>query len=187
MKDLLQRLQRALPRVEHWMDELHRSHVHHSVSASETGFRRLATCFPESLLKSTRSTSIDQIPFPPVSEYGLPEFQAMAEMPMAGITFGDMYFVQQTHSSEGIHFHELVHVVQWSALGVRSFLLTYAVGIVQYGYKQSPLEAIAYDLQSKFEQQSVLKSVPQVVAQHAIEARNAVAAVFATKGLTMGA
>lgn len=106
---------------------------------------------------------------------------------MAGITFGDMYFVQQTHSSEGIHFHELVHVVQWSALGVRSFLLTYAVGIVQYGYKQSPLEAIAYDLQSKFEQQSVLKSVPQVVAQHAIEARNAVAAVFATKGLTMGA
>jgi hypothetical protein len=187
MKGLIQRLQRALPLVEQWIDELHSRQVNQSVSASETGFKRLATCFPESLLKSTRSTSIDKIPFPPVSEYGLPEFQAMAAMPMAGITFGDMYFVHPTNSSEGIHFHELVHVVQWSRLGVRPFLLTYAVGIAQYGYVQSPLEAIAYDLQSRFEQQAMLKSVPELVAQRAIEARNAAAAVFAMNGLTMGA
>ena len=187
MKDLLQRLQRALPLMEQWIDELHAGHLAESVPASKTGFRRLATCFPESLLESTRVAFSGQMPFPPVSAFGLPEFQAMATMPMAGITFGDMYFVQPSHSSEGIHFHELVHVVQWNTLGIRPFLLTYAVGLAQYGYHQSPLEAIAYELQSKFERGTALTSVPQLVALHAVETRNAAAAIVEMNGLKLGA
>jgi hypothetical protein len=187
MRNLLQRLLRALPLMEQWLDELHATQRSKSVPASDTGFERLATCFPESLLQSTRSVSVDQLPFPPVSEFGLPEFEAMAAMPKSGITFGDMYFVQPTHSSEGIHFHELVHVVQWNTLGVRPFLLTYAVGLAQYGYDQSPLEAIAYDLQYKFEHGTALTTVPQLVALHAVDARNSAATVFEMNGLKLGA
>ena len=83
--------------------------------ASEVGYSRLAAYFPAALLKATRVASVDAMPFPPVSLYGLPEFEAMANMPMAGITFRDMYFVQPAYSSEGVHFHELVHV-QWNTL-----------------------------------------------------------------------
>jgi len=102
---------------------------------------------------------------------------------MAGITFGDMYFVHPTHSSEGIHFHELVHVVQWSTLGVNEFLLTYALGIAQHGYEQSPLEAIAFDLQGRFEQHAALDGVVDRVARHAVATRDVASAVFRLHGL----
>ena len=91
MRDLLQRLQRALPEVGHWIDELHARHLAASIPASDTGFSRLAAHYPAALLRSTRVAMVDDVPFPPVSAYGLPEFEAMANMPMAGITFRNMY------------------------------------------------------------------------------------------------
>ena len=111
----------------------------------------------------------------------------MADMPMAGITFRNMDFVHPSYSSEGVHFHELVHVVQWSTLGVREFLLTYALGIAQYGYAESPLEAIAFDLQSKFENETAPPSIADRIARHAVETRQAASIVFRTHGLELGA
>ena len=187
MKDLLQRLQRALPQVGQWIDDLRVRHLPRAIPPSELGFTRPASCLPGSLLNTARVALVDRIPFPPVSQYGLPEFEAMASMPMAGITFGDMYFVQPSYASEGIHFHELVHVVLWSTLGMREFLLTYALGIAQYGYLQSPLEAMAFDLQAQFEQGALLLSVAERVARHAAEAREAASTMFRMHGLKLGA
>lgn len=186
MTDLLRRLQGALPRVEQWIDDLHTSHRGESVRTSDLRFRRLAAHFPASLLTSTRVALVPKIPFPPVSEYGLPEFDAMANMPMAGITFRDMYFVQPSSSSESVHFHELVHVVQWARLGVRDFLLTYALGIVLHGYAGSPLEAIAFELQGQFERKTPVGSVVDRIERHACETREWAASVFAMHGLTLG-
>jgi hypothetical protein len=183
VRDLLRRLHLALPQVEQWIVDLRARHFQRSIAASDVEFPRLAAHFPMELLKITRVASVSSIPFPPVSSYGLPEFEAMANMPMAGITFRDMYFVQPSYSSEGIHFHELVHVVQWSTLGVRDFLLTYALGIVQCGYAESPLEAIAYDLQAKFDQGIALPLVAEPIARHAIEARETASTVFRAHGL----
>ena len=56
-----------------------------------------------------------------------------------------------TASDESTHFHELVHVVQWARLGVDNFLLAYGVGLLQFGYQESPLERMAYSLQHDFE------------------------------------
>jgi hypothetical protein len=183
VRDLLERLQRSLPQVEQWIVDLRARHFQQSIAASEVEFPRLAAHFPVELLEATRIVSVGRLPFPPVSSYGLPEFEAMANMPMAGITFHDMYFVQPSYSSEGIHFHELVHVVQWSTLGVRDFLLTYALGILQYGYAESPLEAIAYQLQARFEQGIALPLITEPVARHAVEAREAASVVFRAHGL----
>jgi hypothetical protein len=187
MLDLLQRLQRALPQVEQWIDELRARHLPESIRASDVGFPRLATYFPTPLLEGVHVTSVDKIPFPPVAASSLPEFESLANMPMAGITFGDMYFVRPSYSSEGVHFHELVHTVQWSTLGVREFLLTYALGIVQYGYERSPLEAIAFDLQARFKQGDAMPSVAERIARHAVEAREDASGMFRMHGLTWGA
>jgi hypothetical protein len=110
----------------------------------------------------------------------------MADMPMAGITFRDMYFVHPPYSSEGVHFHEMIHVVQWKTLGVRPFLLTYALGILRYGYEQSPLEAIAFESQARFEQGMAMSSVAERVARHALQARQDATAVFHMHGLELG-
>jgi hypothetical protein len=92
VRDLLERLQRALPQLGRWIDDLHAQHLPTSVPASNVGFPRLAACFPTALLKVTRVATVDNVPFPPVSAYGLPEFEAMSNMPMAAITFRNMYF-----------------------------------------------------------------------------------------------
>jgi hypothetical protein len=180
-------LQRALPQIEQWIDNLRAQHLLKSISASDVGFPRLAAHFPMPLLKATRVASVGTIPFPPVSVYGLPEFDAMARMPLVGITFRDMYFVQPSFETEGVQFHELIHVVQWKVLGVREFLLAYALGVVQCEYEKSPLEAIAYDLQARFEQGLGLPSVAESVARHAVEARDPASSVFRVHGLALGA
>jgi hypothetical protein len=187
MTELFQRLLRALPRVEQWIDDLHSQSMRQARRASETGYVRLGGYFPSTFLTEARFAIVDTIPFPPVSVYGLPEFQAMAEMPMAGITFGNLYFVHPSHATEGIHFHELVHVVQWRTLGVRPFLLTYALGILQHSYEASPLEAIAFDYQARFDRGLAMPSLVEDVARHAGQTRDLAEAVYRANGINMDA
>ena len=184
MRDLLQRLLDALPVMERWIDALHAGHQRDSVAASDLVSQRLFDHFPAAVLERARVVTVAEIPFPPVSAYGLPEFERMATTARAGITFGDMYFVRPD-ASDGVHFHELVHVVQWHALGRRDFLLTYAVGLIQHGYAHSPLEAIAFELQSRFERRVGIDRVVDPVARHAATARDATAELFQAHGLDM--
>jgi hypothetical protein len=74
-----------------------------------------------------------------------------------GATFKDTVFIQvgQPSESESLHFHELVHVVQWNQLGVDNFLLAYGIGLLQFGYRESPLEQMAYSLQAQFDEGSL--------------------------------
>ena len=53
-------------------------------------------------------------------------------------------------ADEGLYFHELMHVVQWRMLGPERFLAAYADGLEKFGYRNSPLEAMAYDAQAAF-------------------------------------
>jgi hypothetical protein len=184
--ELLRRLHAALPKIESWIDDLHARHRTKAVLASGLQFPRLAAVFPADLLSATRVASVSPVPFPPVVDYDLPEFQTIAAMPMAGITFRDMYFVDPAYSCAGVHFHELVHVLQWQALGVRPFVLTYALGVLQCGYERSPLEAIAFEFQAQFEQGTRGLSIAEYVTRDALQARDAAALVFRTHGLEMG-
>jgi hypothetical protein len=71
---------------------------------------RLKASFPTALLERAHAVTIANVPFPPVLEIGLPEFEALANMPMSGITFDWMYCVRNDFDTEAIHFHELIHV-----------------------------------------------------------------------------
>jgi hypothetical protein len=106
---------------------------------------------------------------------------------MAGITFGSMYFLHRDHTHEAVHFHEVVHVLQWATLGVAAFLPTYAVGIAQHGYRGSPLESAAFDLQDRFERGDALPGVVDFITWQAEQARNEAESLFRSVGLTMAA
>lgn len=70
----------------------------------------------------------------------------------SGITFKDTYFLHpDAAADESVHFHELVHVVQWQSLGPKAFLLSYAAGLLEHGYLDCPLERMAYDHQIRFD------------------------------------
>jgi hypothetical protein len=49
------------------------------------------------------------------------------------------------------HFHELIHILQWRILGPERFLWLYADGLERFGYRNSPLEIMAYELQERFD------------------------------------
>jgi hypothetical protein len=161
------RLTEALPRMEAWIRGLHAAHASRAQPVSCLGFGRLAEVWPHELLEEARAVSVERVPYPPVSDFGLPELEPMAQERWSGITFGHMYFVDQDDTTEATHFHELCHVVQWRALGVRDFLMTYALGLLEHGYRESPLEAIAYRLQGAFEAGLTQRDLVDVVAAHA--------------------
>jgi hypothetical protein len=53
-------------------------------------------------------------------------------------------------SGELLDFYELIHVIQWRLLGPEAFLATYAAGLETFGYRNSPLERMAYDAEASF-------------------------------------
>ena len=108
---------------------------------------------------------MERVPFPPVDRFGLSELAYMQQMSFDGITFKDTFFLQQGHASEELHFHELVHVVQWARLGVDNFLLAYGLGLLLFRYAQSPLEQMAYALQRRFELGTAPQELVRIIEQ----------------------
>jgi hypothetical protein len=76
----------------------------------------------------------------------LPSFSTMA-----AVTFCDVV-VSHQQFSDGLLFHELVHVEQYRQLGILQFAELYVRGFLSGGgYDGIPLEINAYDLGARFE------------------------------------
>lgn len=163
--DIIRRFHTALPQVRAWIDQFVDAHAARSQAVSALGFTQLSTCFPRELLERARVVSVESVPFPPVDKFGLPEFTPVQQMAFDGITFKDTFYIKQGRASEALHFHELVHVVQWSRLGVDNFLLAYGLGLLLSGYEKSPLEQMAYTLQRNFELGTLPQKLVQVIEQ----------------------
>jgi hypothetical protein len=83
-----------------------------------------------------------------------------------GITFLDTYFLTEAGAGkESLHFHEMIHVVQWRLLGAVFFLAIYASGFEKFGYRDSPLEKMAYEAQQLFEQSGPVFDAEEFVAK----------------------
>jgi hypothetical protein len=150
--DLIRKWRSALPGVRVWIDDLLERYKAQATPIKRLAFPRIRQVFPTDLLERAKVVVLtESVPFPPLSRMGLPEAVEMEKMPMAGITYRDTFFISRSDETEGLHFHELVHVVQWERLGVDDFLLAYGVGIIQSGYRNSPLEAMAYSLEEDFD------------------------------------
>ena len=183
MRGVLTRLNLELPSVSLWIDDLLDTHESGSMPVSELGFAGLSACFPAELLVSTRVALVRRVPFPPVSALGVPGLAALAGMPKAGITFRGMYFLDEALPFEHVHFHELIHVIQWRTLGFDGFLLTYAVNILTHGYARNPLEVLAFDLEAQFKRGARLPGILELVTADALRTRESAAAAFRACGL----
>jgi hypothetical protein len=69
--------------------------------------------------------------------------------------------------------------VQWERLGVDNFLLAYTTGLIQSGYKNSPLENMAYSLQRGFEQGTLPPDIIEQIRQKTDTIWNGVASTIA--------
>lgn len=114
------------------------------------GLRRLPDYFDAAFLGRVRCAVVERIPLPAAP--GLRLFAGFGTSRWAGITYGGTYFIDRRYDgNESLHFHELIHAVQWDCLGFDRFVLAYARGLLRKGYARSPLEVMACEHQRRFE------------------------------------
>jgi len=154
------------PLVFGWIRQTLDAHSNEARIISTLGFPRLSRYFSEGLLSSTRVVVVERVPMPPLSSMGLSRFAEFQNGDYNGVTYLDTFFVKRgSASAEPLYFHELIHVVQWRLLGPETFLALYADGLERFGYRESPLEVMAYDAEESFVQSDQIFDAENLVAK----------------------
>lgn len=158
-------LEQKLPEVKGWIDRTLLSHADQARPLSSLGFARLGLYYSSGLLASTKVIPVARVPVPPLAGMGLAGFSEFEQLDAAGITYLSSFFVRHGYErDESLHFHELVHVVQWEHLGPARFIMAYALGhLLSGGYHTNPMEMMAYDLQARFERTTLPFDVGEIV------------------------
>ncbi len=161
----LQQLQQKLPDVRAWIDRTLAAHAAQARPVVDLGFPRLGSYYSPTLLVSTKVIAVAKVPAPPLASMGLTGFDEFENLDAAGITYLSSFFVRHGYErDESLHFHELVHVVQWQHLGPERFIMAYALGhLLSGGYRTNPLEEMAYRLQARFDQHAPPFDVAAIV------------------------
>jgi hypothetical protein len=152
------------PPLLDWIQTTLNASAHVAQTIASRAFSRLPLYFTEKTLASTKLVLVDPLPMPPLSSMGPLRFAEFERGNFDGITYIDTIFLKPTQANnEIVHFHELVHVIQWRLLGPDRFLLSYANGLECFGYRRSPLEAMAYDAETAFASSTTTFNVEKMV------------------------
>ena len=157
--------QKYYPRLLGWIDITLRAHAANVRTVVSRGFPRLPLYFSTDTLTSAKVVLVDQLPIPPLSSWGLTRFADFERGNFSGITYLNTFFLKRDEQkNEAVHFHELIHVIQWRILGPETFLRFYAEGLERFGYRDNPLEVMAYDAEAAFRANDVFDA-EKIVAQ----------------------
>src|SRR6056297_723511 len=163
----LNSLKPFIAKINSWIDGYIRTYKERRVPVANIGFSNLAAYFSSDMLNYARVAYVEQIEPPPLRQIGLDGFSFFESLNAGGITYKDTFFITKNLAKdESIHFHELVHIIQWDELGAADFILTYGAGLLQFGYRQCPLEAIAYGYQCDFDRGLPIKDLESKVRSH---------------------
>jgi hypothetical protein len=141
-------------RINKWIDNTLERYKYDSRPVKDFCFKRLQFYFQEGLLSSSRVVLVKDNPPMPLelftNEFKL--FENYFKGAIAAITYRNTYFVLENFANdESLHFHELIHVIQWNHFGYERMLYLYALGLLESGYRDSFLEDIAYRHQARFD------------------------------------
>src|SRR2546428_5423595 len=118
-----QEFETAVPKVMSWIQQTLVAYEKVARPVASKNFKRLPLYFTLAQLEAARFVAVDRIPLPPLSSIGLRRFKEFERGDYDGITYLDTYFLKRrVADDESLHFHELIHVVQWRLLGAEFFL-----------------------------------------------------------------
>ncbi len=153
-----------LPRARRWLARTIAEHAPGSRRLSDCGFARLSGAFSAQSLDDCRLVEVERVPQPPLEQWGIGESNGLVHA-AAGITLMGLIIVRRgMERDESLVFHELVHAIQWRTLGLNRFLALYGLLLHEYGYRDSPLEEMAYDLQALFDANALPSNIEAVIA-----------------------
>lgn len=158
--------EKVYPFIVDWIRVTLVEHSAHIKPVATAGFKRLSQYFTAELLASAKFVPVDVIPAPPLSAMGLTQFEEFEKGEFNATTYFDTFFIKKHQvSNETIFFHELIHVVQWKLLGPEKFIMLYAGGLEKFGYRESPLEVMAYDAAEVFSKNKEPFDAEKLVAE----------------------
>lgn len=152
-----------IEKISKWIHQVNSSHkvVRQPCSVFKEDFKGF---YSPGMLEAAFFVVTDKIPKPDFAELreaGLGDF---IDMNVDGITYNDTYYVKKHAASElRLHFHELVHVVQWRELTPQGFIERYVREIKDFGYNEAPLEKMAYALDRHYQKKGKPLRVEQFV------------------------
>ncbi len=154
---------RVYPLFVEWVDGTLAQHAPVARSVATVGFRRLPLYYRATTLAAAKVVIAPKLPMPPLARFGLTQFAEWERTEYGGVTYRDTFIVTPAFAAdESLYFHELIHVVQWRLLGLQRFVAAYADGLERFGYRESPLEKMAYDAQARFDAGEVFDAEARV-------------------------
>ena len=139
-----------LAKINDWIDETLESWGREKV-ACKCFAAAFEGYYTQEFLAASFYVVVPQLPKPDFPELRQLGFGDLIDTDFNGITYKNTYFVKQGKERNlNLHFHELVHVVQWQILGAEAFIIRYMDEILRYGYEDAPLEKMAYALEDHF-------------------------------------
>lgn len=139
-----------LKKIEQWIDKTNTYYTSQRVCCSQFK-NEFSDFYPLDFLSNSFYVVVDKIPKPDFDELRSMGLSDFIDMDAAGITYKNTYYVlPHMQDNLRVHFHELVHVAQWSELGSIAFMQRYLSEIQQLGYHNAPLELMAYELDAHF-------------------------------------
>ena len=147
-------LKKMVPDILGWIDATIERYRDDAVPVAEFGFPHLPLFYSKKLLESSRVVVVNgSPPLPPVILESIKALK-LTESQICGITYRSTFFVGLEWAlDESLHFHELVHVLQWERMGPRRFLSAYALELLKHGYVDNALERMAYTHQERFDKE----------------------------------
>lgn len=135
--------------IEHWIDVTLEEYQAERVCCLSLK-DKIGSFYPDDVLENCFYVETNSMPKPEFAR-SIPGAPAFLDMAAAGITYKNTYFVIPGVDIS-THVHEIVHTLQWQMLGAANFIQLYIYGVQSFGYRDSPLEVMAYDIQEEFEQ-----------------------------------
>ena len=156
--------------IEDYISTSRNKYAAQAVPLTESQRGAMQAYFPADVLDSARLCVLPGTRVPNPSMYSMAKLMGFRNLPdfsdMAAITYVDV-IVSHEEVTDVLLFHELVHVVQYSQMGVKDFAARFMNGFIQGGsYEEIPLEKNAHLLEQRFsESQGQIFSVDDEVRQ----------------------
>jgi hypothetical protein len=141
-----------LSSVKDWMARTLAEHEAQKQPVAAAKFDKLERYYPTDLLRRAQRVLVDRCPVPPLATAGIPQLAEIENWDLKGIPWEDTIFIRRDLADwDAVHFHELFHIAQWQCLGTDRYLTAWAIGTITLGYRNNPLEEMAFRHQLRFE------------------------------------
>jgi hypothetical protein len=142
--------------VEDYVTSSRKKYASAAVPLTDTQRNAMQPFFSAAVLDSARLCVLRGARVSNPSMYAMAKMMGIRNLPdfaaMTAITFVDV-IVSHQEFTDALLFHELVHVAQYSQIGLKEFAARFVNGFIQGGsYEEVPLEKMAHALEDRFSQ-----------------------------------